>query len=138
MIHVLPTRAQLVHQLNHRHHVACRPHAIRAADADHVWLAPLGAQLFGQLMQLGGALRAFNPMLSRTEQFIQQKISFRQRGLFPVQNQFALQPGFRRRGRSLPAMIRLRRSQRDERIRALCQGITNKKFQLARLVATER
>src|SRR5207244_3050003 len=67
MIDALPAHTQLLHQLDHRDYIAGCSDAVRAADADHVRLATLGAELLGKLTQFRRALRPLNPVFPCAE-----------------------------------------------------------------------
>ena len=77
-------------------------------------------------------------MLSRAEEMVEQEISAWQGGWCAIQNQFALEAGFRCCRRRLTTMIGLRRTDRDDRVRSSRESVADEELQLARLVATER
>ena len=76
-------------------------------------------------------------MLMGAEKVVEQQIPVSQFGLSPIQNQLTVQSSFRGGGGGLAAVIRLRRAQSHERVRALLQSLPNEKLKLASFVATE-
>jgi hypothetical protein len=100
MIDSLSTCAQLVHQLDHRHHVTSGADAVRAADADQIRFAALCPKLLAKLTQFFRAAGAIDPVLPGAEESVEQEVSAWQVGPSAIQNQLALESGLgRRRGR---------------------------------------
>src|SRR5438105_10809670 len=97
MIDALLANTQLLHQLEHRDHIASGADAVGAADSDHVRLTALNAELLVKLTQLRRALRAINPVFPGVEETVEQQISVWQVRLLAVQNQLAFEPSLRRR-----------------------------------------
>ena len=129
---------QLLYQLNHSQHVADCTDAVGAAHGNHVWLAPFLTKLVRKLAQFGRAFRRLNPMDACAEQFIEQHVAIGKLGFRAVQQKLTTQtrPGCGRRG--LAAVIRLRRARCNQCVRAPLQGLTDEKFELARLVSAKR
>src|SRR5215472_3053512 len=105
VIHMLTSRLQLAHQLDHRNYISSCSDAVRAANANHVRPAALGQELPRNLTELRLSLGTVDPMLLRSEQFIQQQVALQDGWFVTIQKQFAFEAGFRGRCCCLAAMI---------------------------------
>jgi hypothetical protein len=89
------------------------------------------------LARIGSCLARRDVLDLRAKQLGEEQVSTRLNGRHTVQDQYAVEPAFRRGGRGRASVIRLNTAHRDECVRAFGERLGDRELELPNLVTAE-